>query len=105
VKGDEVHEWGDADYSQLATTCDGQVGRGDAPVLHREHEGAAGVRTRPVVSCCELIDLVQATEYRVCDNLSAFPLRRRPSSFRIARCPLSDRSMRPPMIEVRNVRG
>jgi hypothetical protein len=62
------------------------------------------VRTRPDASCCELIDVVQATEYRVCDDLSV-ALRRRPSFLWIARCPLSDRSMRPPMIEVRSVRG
>jgi hypothetical protein len=27
------------------------------------------VRTRPDVSCCELIDVVQTTDYRVCDDL------------------------------------
>jgi hypothetical protein len=66
---------------------------------------AQRVRTQPDVSCCELIDVVQATEYSVSNDFSGFPLRRIPRFFRIARCPLSDRSMRPPMIEVRNVRG
>jgi hypothetical protein len=79
---------GDADYSQLATTLGRSGGRGDAPVLPRMKVQL--VRTRPDVSCCELIDVVQATEYRVCDDLSGFPPRRRPRFFRIARCPLSD---------------
>jgi len=62
------------------------------------------VRTRSDVSCCELINVVQAAEYRVCDDLSVFPMRRRPSFFWIARCPLSDRSMRPLMVEQQSLR-
>jgi hypothetical protein len=61
---------GDADYSQLATTLGRSGGRGDAPVLPRMK--VQHVRTRPDVSCCELIDVVQATEYRICDDLSGF---------------------------------
>jgi hypothetical protein len=47
------------------------------------------VRTRPDVFMLPAYRrVVQATEYTVCDDLSGFPLRRRPRFFRIAQCPL-----------------
>jgi hypothetical protein len=98
-EGDEVYEWEMPTIPSLRRPGDAQVGEGTRRL------NVQRARTRPDVSCCELIDVVQATEYRVCDDLSGFPLRRRPRFFRIARCSLSVRSMRPPMIEVRNVRG
>ena len=97
VKRDKVHEW------EMPTIPSFSGGRGHAPVLPRMK--VQRERMGPDASCYELIDVVQATEYRVCDDLPRFPLRRRPTFFRVERCPLSDRSMRPPMIEVRNVRG
>jgi hypothetical protein len=103
-EGDEVHEWEMATIPSLRRPWDAQVGKGTRRSF-TPRKKVQRVRTQPDVSCCELIDVVQATEYRVCDDFSEFPLRRRPRFFRIARCPLSDRSMRPPMIEVRNVRG
>jgi hypothetical protein len=49
------------------------MGRGDAPVLHRAHEGAARESTADV-SCCEFIDVVQATEYRVLLSPTSRPI-------------------------------
>jgi hypothetical protein len=67
---------GDADLASDLGRSGGTRGRAGPPPRMKVRR----VRTRPDVSCCELIDVVQATEYRVCDDLSVFPLSSAPAA-------------------------
>jgi hypothetical protein len=94
---------GDGGHSQLATTADAQVGRG-TPQSFTAGIKVRRVRTRRDVSCRELIDVVQATDYRVA-MIFRISAETETEVLLDRAVRLSDRSVWPPMIEVRNVHG